>query len=686
MDAVRAWLDRAALRADRAPGIEEALLGGRFVRYAAYRLRFFAARTAVAAALQAARIFVAFRVFTAREFQLILAAEAAALLAASFWWGFLEPMREDVREAFAAGKPHRAEERIGRSLGQAIRLGGLAAGIGALFTLGRALLGHGFGPLDLFVLAIALRLAADLVLRCYHSGVFAVRRVYRPFWSLAGLEVLGFGAVLALWPLVGPWALPAASLVSAGVSVGLTSAYTARAYRHVGIDPRPSRRSAGRPFRRGTGGLEGWKAGASFALMRMDAVLPLALLAAGRKGLPAAAAFVLAASPLVRAGFDWTQLFYFDLKRLDVSLLRRLRVSFERRLGIVAVAAAGAAWAGSLLLGLAFFRRLTPGLAVGSAVFFLVRSLAAALEMKAFASRSYGRLAAAGAPILGGAVAAALLLPDEAAAAIAVIAGFLAAAAWLAIRSRAGNLRDGRRLKMPLPFPDWVEALRRVRGPVAIGRTEFAPGSLHRGLDAPEHWREEDRWAHARIAESAARRLGANGSLALPGPGRLIWFASPPEAGLSSRWLLAEGMGLLDRLRVSEAFANGSTAADWLAGRMAGKNGPSTGDASSLAPAFAGMFPEGLVLGPRREPPAAWSLLAGETRREIWRDALAYAASGRAHRSSRFDVTASLEGGSIRLVFAAPADAGVAARRAWRRRIRRHNREAAFRASWTDPG
>ncbi len=679
MDAVRAWLDRAARRTERAPGIEDALIGGRFGLYALHRLRFFAARTAVAGLLHAARILIAYRVFSAGEFRIVLAAEAAALLLGSFWWGFLEPMREDVREAFAAGKPRRAEGLIGRTLALAVRLGLLAAGAGAAFTIGRALTGHGFGPLELFIFVVALRLAAEPYVRGYHSGVFAVRRVYRPFWSLAGLEVLGFGAILALWPIVGPWALPAASLVSASVSVVLSLVFTSRAYRHLGIRPRPSAPATGGLPGPDRGRSEAFAAGLAFALMRMDAILPLSLLAAGRSGLPAAAAFVLAASPLVRAGFDWTQLFYFDLKRLDVPLLRRLRESFERKLGLVVTAAGLAAWAGSLGLGLAFFGRLTSGLMAGSAVFFLVRSMAAGLEMRAFASRSYGRLIAAGGLTLLGAASAALLLPDEAAAAGAVVAGFLAASAWLAIRSRAGNVRDGGRLKMPMPFPDWVEALRRVAGPVVIGRTEFAPGSLHRGLDDPKRWREEDRWAHARIAESAARRLGTSGRVALAGPGRLVWFASPPPSGLSNRWLSAEGMGLIDRLRVSEAFDDGSAAAGWLADRMAGKNGPGMGDGASLSAAFAGMFPEGLVLGPRREPPAAWSRLPGEAKRDIWRDALAYAASGRTRRGSRFDVTASLEGGSIGLIFAAPTDAGASARRAWRSRIRRHNRDEAFK-------
>jgi len=687
MEAVRAWLRRAARRADRSPGLEEALLGGRFGRYALHRLRFFAGRTVLSAGLHAVRILLAFRLFSTRDFGLILAAEAAAALVTSFWWGALEPLRESVRESFAAGKPRRAEARIESALGRSVRWALPAAAAGAAWPVMKLLTKGAVSPSDLFLLAILGRLAVDIVLRCYHSGVYAVRRVYRPFWSLAGLEVLAFGGGLALWPLIDAWALPTASILSASASSLLSFGFTARAYRHLDIKPRmalPRRADRRGPAPRK---IEGWDSGLAYALMRTDGVFLLALLAAGRRGISSVSALVLAAAPLIRAGFDWTQLFYFDLKRLDRPLLRALGDSFERRLAVAALPIGVAAWAGGLILAVIFLRRIPAALALAAAGFFLIRSLASALEMRAYAGRDYRRLYGAGLFIIAGAAAAGFLARDGAAAALAAGAGFLFAAILLATGFEARRSVPAPELKTALPFPDWALALGRISGPVVIGRARFGPGSPHRGLDEPGRWLEEDRWAHRRIAEAAARRIGRGGETACGWRGRLLWFASPPDHVPERGWLLAEGMGLMESIESAGPFGGGAAAAAWLAdsGWLGAK--PRTremGEAVGLAESadrFLAAFPEGMILGPGRPDPAGWRILPGQARRDIWHDALAFAVSEKPGPGRAFDVTAALEGGSIRLVFAAPAAADPAVRRDWRARIRRRNLETLLRES-----
>lgn len=682
MEAVRDWLRRAARRADRSPGLEEALLGGRFRRYAAHRLRFFAGRTAISAGLHAVRILLAFRLFPPSDFGLVLAAEAAAALISSFWWGALEPMRESVRESFAAGKPRRAEARIESGLTRSARWALPIGAAGAAWPVLRLLTAGAVGPSDIFLLAILGRLAVDIVLRGYHSGVFAVRRVYRPFWSLAGLEGLAFGGGLALWPLVGAWALPAASLLSAATSAALSLTFTARAYRHLGIRPRlalssrpPSRRRSDASKR------EGWTSGGAYALMRTDGVFLLALLAGGRRGFSPMTALVLAASPLIRAGFDWTQLFYFDLKRLDRPLLRSLGDSFERRLSLASIPIGLAAWAGALALARIFLGRVPADMALAAAGFFLVRSLASAFEMRAYARRAYGHLFGAGSLILAGATASGFLARDAVAAVLTAGAGFLAAAVLLMGSLRGHSAARGAALKTALNLPDWALSLRRVEGPVAVGRACFGPGTPHRGLDDPDGWLAEDRWAHRRIAEAAARRIGRAGEAACGGRGRVLWFVSPPSLAPGRDWLLAEGMGLMESVDFAGPFNNGAAAAVWLAesgwlGSKAGLSRPrNPSDLVEAAGRFRAAFPGGCVLGPGRSAEAEWKRLPRQARRDIWRDALAFVESEKPGFARAYDVSAALEGGSIRLVFAAPAGADPASRRGWRAFIRRRNTE-----------
>ncbi len=684
MEAVNGWLRRAAARAERAPGLEEALIGGRFGRYVFHRLRFFAARTALAAALHAVRILLAYRLFSLRDFGLVLAAEAAAALLTSFWWGALELMREDVRESFAAGKPRRAEARIKAALGRSLRLALPIAAVGAVGPLVRLSATGSAGPSDLFLLAILARLAADLVLRCYHSGVYAVRRVYRPFWSLAGLEVLAFGGGLALWPFLGTWALPAASLLSAATSGALSYAYSARAYKHLGIRPRitlsrPASRQKARPR------FVGWESGLAFTLMRLDGVVLLALLAASRKGLSAAAASILVISPIIRAGFDWTQLFYFDLKRLDVPLLRRLGDDFERRLLAISLPIGAAAWLGAMILAAVFLGHIRFEVAAAGAAFFLLRSLASVLEMRAYAGGSYSRIFTAGLFLLSGAVVAGFLLRNAVQAASAAGAGLLGASLWLALGSKSRGARRAWRLKTVRALPDWALALRRIRNPVSIGRARFSPGSPHRGLDEPDRWREEDRWAHRRIAEEASRRLGPAGETTCGGKAQIIWFAAPPDRVPDRRRLLAEGMGLLERIEEAGPFASGPEAAAWLA--KSGWLGPKTGpggdtvlqNTEEWTSHFLSFFPAGWVRGPGRRRPDGWRLLPAEDRRAIWREALAFSAGESPRPGGSPGGTAPLEGGSIGLVFAAPAGSPAPRLRSWRSFIRRRNLESLLR-------
>ncbi len=94
---IEAWFQKEAARAARTPLLEDALIGGRFFPYAAYRLRYFALRTLVAAALHAVKIVLAFRFFSPRSFVAVLVVQSAATHVSGFWWGSLEVRRVKVR-------------------------------------------------------------------------------------------------------------------------------------------------------------------------------------------------------------------------------------------------------------------------------------------------------------------------------------------------------------------------------------------------------------------------------------------------------------------------------------------------------------------------------------------------------------------------------------------------------------
>ena len=245
MKDLAAWFSRQAARARRVVYLEDALLGGRFAGYAWHRLRFFLARYILSLVLHTVQVILLYKFFPLRQFQSLLLVQAAAALVSGFWWGSLEAMRARVRTLQRERQSHHLPQEIACWLNLSLRLAavvvlGLALRFLAPMALGRK--GWSFGPADLYLAAILLRLALDLVARTYHSGVYALRRVFRPLPSILATELLGFGAVLAFWPWLRVWSLPLAFLVSTLAGQALLYRFTSRAYSQLGLPVWPSGR------------------------------------------------------------------------------------------------------------------------------------------------------------------------------------------------------------------------------------------------------------------------------------------------------------------------------------------------------------------------------------------------------------------------------------------------------------
>ena len=683
---LRRWFRREARRVARRGRLEDALLGGRFAAYALYRLRFFAVRSTLSAALHAAKILIAFRIFLPGNFAVILIVEAVAALVGGFWWGSLETMRERVRELLAAGRAKALAAEIGAWMSWSLRGALLALAAGSLGAAARLLIrGARFGPADLFLLAVIVRLGLELVTRCYHSGIFAVRRVYRPLAAIVLVEILSFGAGLALWPVVGTWALPIASLLSTTVAAALLVHFARRAYRHFNLSPRPSIRLRRTERPRGAGRRDWLAAGSAFALMRIDAVVLLAVVAAsGAKGSPLSA-MIAALGPLIRAAFEWTQLFYFDLKKLDAVLLSRLRAAFASRLliiaGPVAVAAGLAAWGvAAFVFGNRAGRIIAPLF-----VFFVARSLLAALQMNAFTMRAYGLLIGSGIFIAAGWLSVGRIAGDPVIV-LAAGAGVLVAAMPVLAKGAFGERSPARSAGRLLSLPDWIKAVRRVRERGSISAALFAPGSSHRGQSEPSRWAETDRWAHRRVADAAARALGRNGFAALAGPARIVWFEKSGAGRTRGReWFLTRGAGLIQQFPTTDPRKDGNEALaaaaalgilGWAAKARGTSSAPS---AASVREEFAALAPEGIIFSPGETAPPGLKSLAKDERSAVYADALAFASEFRVPRpASRFDVTSFVEDGRIRLVFILGRRTPSSIRARWRSTVRRRNFEAAL--------
>ncbi len=85
MNEISLWLTRQAQRERSVVLLEDALVFNRFVRYAIYRLRYFALRFAVDASIHILRFYLIFLFFSTEDFFLLILALAANGLVNSFW-------------------------------------------------------------------------------------------------------------------------------------------------------------------------------------------------------------------------------------------------------------------------------------------------------------------------------------------------------------------------------------------------------------------------------------------------------------------------------------------------------------------------------------------------------------------------------------------------------------------------
>lgn len=715
MDAVTAWFDGQAERERRSILLEDALLAGRFGPYVVYRLRFWLARYGLASVVQVGQVLILHRLFPREGFLVLVGLLAAAALISAGWWGVLEVLRARVRDLSRAGSPHLIPAEIGRWLSGALRIG-LVGVVGAAgFLVWRALSEPpGPGPVDVAAASILIRIAVDLPRRCYHAGIYALRRVYRPLPSILALDVVSVGALLALVPWLGPWAAPVAELIAVAVVTSISVTYTARTYRLAGFAPH--RHLRGWPFGRGRrratlrrpGGpaAETVRAAippaAAAAVMSLDSIVVLGVFAAvdARAIDWPFALLVAAAAPSVRAGFDWSQLLYFDLKRLERRPFANLRATFIRRATILAPVLGVGFWAVGWVVATIVLGPVATDLMIGLLPFFVASSLLALGQMDAFSSGAYRPVVASGIVFAAGLIAigplASLGIGPVESLDLAVILALLTLALM-----RRSTVVDGASGGDLLPS-GWLHRLGRERGPLLLGTLRVdAPGRLR----TPETQRA-DAWRSRRLIRRIADRLGPSGVVAGFGEATIAWyerigvegrFLVGRPARVDGPWLLQTTGGRFGHLRTDVVLGGASAlgmVAGWGLDGLVAPGGPPSRRASSrrrgervewsgrdaLLASFWEAFPGGLVVEPDRPPPMGLRGLSARERRFVLAEALRHARGlapvpGRL----RFDVTTWCPAGALELIFLVERSRSRRSdRAAWRILLRDAHLDAAL--------
>lgn len=777
MDEVDRWFGAQAERERRVVHLEDALLGNRFAAYFRHRLRFFFARYAIASVLSLVKVLVIHRIFGPTGFVILVGFIAVVGVLSMAWWGALEVLRTRVRRLYRFESPRLVSREIARWVFGSLVFAILVAVVVFAVLIVDAIGTGSVGPVEAAAAAILIRGAFDLPVRAYHAGAYAVRRVYRPLPSIFALEAFSLAAIFGLLPLLGVYAVAVAELVVAFGFAAVSAYYTARTHRLLGFHAgrlvvswiRASLRLAFRvgqadaPTRPGRFGTSGMRRRSGSGrrptrltwlddvlatareiappalaglLMSADSLVVLAIVGAARNS-PEGPSLVLlftAISPTVRAGFEWSQLIYFDLKRLEAPLFSNLRRRLDRgtlRLALVL----GFTFSGVGLVVASAFIGLRD-VWLGALVPFLVgASLLGLAEMEAFAAGAYRRVLLGGSVFLAGLatlpwLTSAMLDPIVVLAIMTLLA---VSVLHLSSRLLIAGPPDADVL---LPTA-WVARLTASSKPVIVGATRVRPagsgGARRYGRPSPEVIAGRA-WHAYQLARRLAARAGPAGGVTCIFPDVVAWFQ--PADGrrkIDRHRILVQSAGqVMDMRESASQDGRGAVAVVGAWGLFRDDVGPradgpgrrsdnprpvefgaptpQTPSATHSIPAaasvpaqgatvwreptlaelaarFRRLFPQGIVFD--TEAPATADLReleSGERRLILW-EAIRYARELSLGRGQgRFEVTCWYPDGSVRLVFLANRSANAGLRAGWRRFLRDANLLAASGGGLTGRG
>lgn len=656
MTRLNSYIDKLTRDSARRPNLVEALVGNRFWRYALYRVRYLLARLGTRTALNFFELTLFYVLISPYYFGFVLIARSACALVGSAVWGGLEPLRAEVRLSYAARERPRVAQLVRSWLvvSVIIATSGLLAVSAwvAVVSQQRGVM----SVFDAYVLASAVRIALDLVSRTYHAGVYAVRRVYRPLWSVILVDVLDVAAPLALWPVLGPWAFACSMILNAALSTAITVSYAHATYVLLRIPP----------FLRAPGGHRpdtgGWRqvvpviaSALASVTIDIDSILVLGLVTQaplGDDGV-AIAAFVHAVRPMLSAGHSWARLFYFDFKALERSYATVLRRCFENRLRRGAIVLAGTMWGLAFTWSLALFGDALVWVQVLFAPFFLLRSLVSLKQTQAFSYGRYRLLAPGGLLLVVGLVTLRVWGTSGLMILGIAIALMLALFATLPQRLLVTRALHTSAARFASPGRWSATLVREVLDTrVVLVRTSVRPVRL----------------MSSRISIALADRLGAT-RVSMLSVGRIAYYERSDDAPLTNRDIVVLCAGLVDDIERGPWRASGREALLAMLGD--GMHAPSASHVDHLRLTFRSRFPDGIVIDEFAQGAARLGSLSSLEILALGAALRHVSAGGVSRGRGPFDVTAFAPNGEPSLVFLVPRGEDPTTRRQWREEVER---------------
>ncbi|MBW8639836.1 hypothetical protein K1W69_21760 [Hoeflea sp. WL0058] len=523
MKRIDPWFERAAKSEDKLVSFFQCVVTGSMGRYFLYRLRNVVILDTLMFVARAAEFLLVYRLLGHVDAFIVLALRVGSLLVDGAWWGFLEVMRERLRDLTEEGRSQERDQEVGNW----IALTGLVAATflcaAILFIVIEILPLEGGAIVAIYSFFIFLQTVAKLPVTTIHSGMYATRRIFRPSWSIFAPLVIQI-AILAIGYAILPTAALLLSILAASVaSIVLGLRYTLRVYELSGRTLGSVLKPVG--FSTFLKGLPAGRAALSLLAglcLQLDAIFVLILLGSVSGSAreidftaadPAwhiinAFAFFYLLLPALTGSYSWARVFYFDFVRLRrTEEYHALRRSFFKRVIITAMMIATWFWLLGFSLGVLQMIDFSFTLQLALLPLFLLRSLIGVYQFRMFADeRLLSVVGSVGLFALG--LWLVWLDPQPASDLLEVTAVMIVVLVALINLHHFRNRRQV--LPVQLDLAAWFETLRAVERPVFVGELRFAP-------HIPEIQRRQ-------VISAVRARLSGHGHYAFRNQDSLLFF------------------------------------------------------------------------------------------------------------------------------------------------------------------
>jgi hypothetical protein len=397
MKATERWFAQQYKRENKFFSLMPSLFSGKLLQYFLFRLKLYNFNIFIRIITYSVLLMIIHGGSSSKQFGVVLLVSACFFIFRSFWWGALEVMRTKIRRERLAKNIIAIEHilyywvRFSLFISVAILIFGVVFLCVAPFPLWSFKMN--------IVISMLFSVACSIPMAVYHSGVYALRRVSRTLFSIAGPDLAVFFLFLLLWPYYKLAVLPVLLVFRACFATLLNFYFVRRMYYILEYLPaKAERKMKLQVFHV----LDMIISGLAGVFIRSYGFILLLYLFFGPKDNRQILTMLLMIYPIVIAVFSFSRLFYFDQKRLSLpeyksffALLSRMNSKYSLYMGVFY-------WLIALIFVLLFSSRSELYVCLGLLPLFVLMPMIALQQIRLFCSFHYFDVIFSGVLILFG--------------------------------------------------------------------------------------------------------------------------------------------------------------------------------------------------------------------------------------------------------------------------------------------